>query len=129
MVRERIRKEISEMEFETAYRYDGLKYSWGTDEFDNPLPGCDIRVILREYDIIKKTPKGFWINYCKDTGKNKFRFVLSNARKKFAHETIEAAAESFVARKERQIKILKAQLECAKKELCIFNHEINRSIG
>lgn len=111
---------------EKVYRYEGIKYSWGVDPYDNPLPGYRLEVVLKEYSILKRTPKGFWIGYAFGGG-GKFKFILANAKKKYAHKTKEAAAESFIARKERQIAILKDQLKCAERELEIFNHQQKRN--
>ena len=91
------------------YRYQEQSYSNGVDQFDNPLPGYKLKIELHTYRIIRETPKGVWIN---DYGKD--RFVLLTAKKKFACRTKEEALESFIARKNRQIGILSAQLEKAK---------------
>ncbi len=97
-----------------AFRYEGILYSMDCDEFDNPLPGATLRVRLQKYSIVKRTPKGFWISYFSG---GKDRFVLDGARKQFAHQSIEKAQESFIARKKRQIYILKHQLEVAEESL------------
>lgn len=60
----------------------------------------------RWFEVIKTTPKGVWI-----AG----RFCLRDARKRFACPTLHEAIESFVARKDRQIKILSNQLASAQK--------------
>jgi hypothetical protein len=91
------------------YRYQEQSYSIGVDQFDNPLPGYHLIIELYSYRVIRETSKGVWIN---DYGKD--RFVLLTARKKFACRTKEEALESFIARKNRQIKILSDQLEKAK---------------
>jgi hypothetical protein len=91
------------------YRYQEQSYSIGVDQFDNPLPGYQLKIELYSYRVIRETSKGVWIN---DYGKD--RFVLLTARKKFACRTKEEALESFIARKNRQIKILSLQLEKAK---------------
>lgn len=107
---------------EVLYRYEDVHYSAGVDQFDNPLPGGRIRVELREYPVLKRTPKGAWIKECwkwsammpfpgeetrQDRGE---RFVLLTARKRFAAETKEQALDDYKARKRRQIRILKARL-------------------
>lgn len=66
-------------------------------------------VNLNSYQVTKETPKGVWLE-----GR---RFVLRGARKRFACPTVEEAAESFVARKRRQINILRAQLRHAEAAL------------
>lgn len=68
---------------------------------------------LEEYPVLKETPSGVWIN---DWGMKK-RFILTRAHKKWAHPTKAAALEGFIKRRERQIDILTAQLDRAKKAL------------
>ena len=57
-----------------------------------------------KYDVKKTTPKGVWIY----AGLDK-KFVLLSARKKFAHPTKEEALDSFIARKKRQMSIVRYQ--------------------
>lgn len=88
--------ELVETVVHNLYRYDSYRYE----------------VFLHEYKIIKETLHGTWIDVY---GKEKF--VLREARKHFACYTKEDAMESFKARKNRQIRILSAQLESAKNSL------------
>jgi hypothetical protein len=83
------------------YRYEDAIYSGGVDEWDNPLPGY-VRVKLVELEVVKVTPKGVWINRarCK-------KFVLLTARKRYAAPSKEEALKDFLARKNRQLSILK----------------------
>ncbi len=64
-------------------------------------------VLLSHYRITKRTPKGVWINlhYGKDG------FILNNATKRYACPTKEEAKTSFFARKARQLRILRTQIE------------------
>ena len=97
------------------YRYDrGL--SWGGR----------IKIDLSEYSVIKETPCGYWIprystSYYRDDEK---RWVSNCTRKRFAYPTKEEALKSFVARKNRQVKILTAQLDTAKR----LRHEARRMV-
>lgn len=75
---------------ETYYRFDYNQY-----------------MILHKYNVIKHTKCGVWL----DTGYGGKRFVLSGARKRYALPTLEEAKKSFRARKEKQLKILKAQVQ------------------
>lgn len=94
---------------DVLYRYEEVHYSAGLDEFDNPLPfRGTTEVILRTYEVTKRTPKGAWIR--KWSWGDEVRFVLLTARKKFACETTEDAGKSFVARKTRQLSILHRQV-------------------
>lgn len=69
-----------------------------------------------EYPILKVTRCGKWIR-----AEGERKFVLDTSRKRFAHETLELALESFRARRERQISILKARLAAAEQELALAN--------
>ena len=111
---------------EYAYRYEEVAYSIGLNEYGDLIPGYNLKVELREYKIIKFTPQGFWIYL--DSWLDRYfithplfdrdkRFVLRDARKKFACLTKADALESFKARKRRQIQILEGQLEKAKRAL------------
>lgn len=86
------------------YRYDDVSSSSGcVDEYGEWVRGTSYTtVVLTTYAVVKKTPKGAWLV----NGK----FVLDGPGKRGAHATKELALESFVARKERQRRILKAQL-------------------
>lgn len=84
--------------------------------YDNLLTTGGVSVYLTEFTLVKKTPKGAWIE---SFGLK--RFVRDEAHKQFACPTKEQALESFRARKKRQIKILTKQLELAKRALEISN--------
>lgn len=88
----------------TYYRFQDFGVSHGSEE----LGFYSTRQVeLREFRVIKETPKGVWIE---TTFSGDRRFVLTGARKQYACPTVEAARQSFMARKKRQIKILKKQL-------------------
>jgi len=80
------------------YRYEAAFYERG-----------GIEITLVEIPIIKTTPRGVWIGW--GTGWKKF--ILNDAKKKWAHPTKEAALESFKCRKRRQIAILQHQINVA----------------
>lgn len=95
------------------YRYEECRHTDG------------VRVTLREYPVLRKTPKGVWL----DTGFGGSRFVLRDAHKRWACPTKDEAEESFKARKRRQIKILRRQLEDAHKALAAAeNGDLNRTL-
>lgn len=93
-----------------AYRYVDTLHSSGSEEYGFSLY---ITVYLLEYQIVKETPRGIWIE--EYIGKK--RFVNLSARKKFACVSKEDALISFRKRKERQIRILENQLRFAKEAL------------
>lgn len=85
------------------YRVEGRMCSVILDEYDNY--GSSPEVYVRKYEMLKETAKGVWL--WAEKGK---RFVLREARKRYACPTVEEAYESFYARKARQISILKARI-------------------
>jgi len=83
--------------------YDG---EYESPKFPNP------KVELREYNLWKETPKGYWIGYgnpkkLDDGG----RWVSKTARKRFAYPTKEEALVNFIKRNERRVKILSYQVD------------------
>jgi hypothetical protein len=92
------------------YRYQAFRQSYGTDEWDEST-GYHIRLSCFEYRVIKHTPKGVWLQqpYCP---KNKF--VLKNAKKRFAYPTKREALISYIARQKRRLSILRSQIEDSK---------------
>lgn len=88
------------------YRYEEVNYHQ-----------IGIRVHERVFELIKETPKGYWINLFPDMGWNEKKWVSSNAKKRYAYPTKEEALSSFLARKRRQIEILEAQLSNARMAL------------
>lgn len=107
------------------YRYDDACYAAPIDEFGDRFGNSAVYVKLTKYPVIKHTAKGVWLSliyFNKDYYNsvsdyifrmNEKRFVLLNARKKFACPTIELAKESFIARKNRQISIHSAHVRTA----------------
>jgi len=90
------------------YRYDGLRYSTGVDEYGTSH-GYRVMLNLTEFKILKETPKGAWID---NFGKKKF--VNLHAKKQFACIDQTGALNSFLKRKECQIRILSSRLDTAK---------------
>lgn len=96
------------------YRYDDVAYAPCVDEWDNPIPGSEtLRVHLRKYTVLKRTPCGVWI----DLGFGDKRFVNTKRRKQFACATRDLAKRSFIARKERQASIHMARVRRAEKAI------------
>lgn len=69
----------------------------------------EVQIRLRTFQLIKETPFGYWIAYVR--GRKKWMKKLSH--RKYACLTKVEAMESFIARKKKQILILKAQLNVA----------------
>jgi len=101
------------------YRYEALNYIYGP------------KLILKEFKGIKETPCGWWIGTTPDflslpeDGK---RWVSMSAKKRYAYPTIEQAQINFRARKNREIGILRAQLDSAEHQLILIK-EVMRKPG
>lgn len=119
------------------YRYQNFNESIGgyDESGEYRSYGHNVRLRIIKIPILKETEKGYWIQ--SSTGKQVktktwlgenldmyVSFVLKGSGKRLAHETIELAKESFIARKKRQIKLLSKQLEDAEKALKLINETI-----
>ncbi len=97
---------------EIWYRLEVVVYSY-VDEWENAYSGRP-KAEWQQYEVIKTTPKGVWL---KKGWWGQKRFVLRDAKKRFACPTKAEAKESFISRKKRQISILTTQLNSAKEAL------------
>lgn len=71
-------------------------------------------IVLNEYQLIKETPKGYWINvYYNEFNK----WVSKTSIKRYAYPTKKEALNSFIQRKIRQQGILKNQLKMCENHL------------
>ena len=77
-------------------------------------PESKMTLSCNEFFVLSETKTGAWIELYSGSGK---RFVKYDARKKFACRTKEEALESYYARKRRQVRILRAQLQRAETAL------------
>lgn len=100
------------------YRYDGTTYA-SLDEFDDVCEGRTV-ITLDKIPVLKHTPKGVWLEMSFDEK----RFVLRDARKRYACPTKREALESLVARKRRQISILETQTRRAKLVLALAERQL-----
>jgi hypothetical protein len=69
-----------------------------------------------QYRVLSVTDCGAWIEYDK-----KKKFVLLDARKKYACESIALAKVAFVKRKDRQVRIMEAQIVRIKNAVTFIN--------
>lgn len=91
-----------------------------------------MNIDLYQFRVIRRTPMGCWIEpqgFCVQGGwrqggmRKKPRFILDSSRKKYAHPTTDAARESFIARKERQLQYLRQQQDFAQAALDIAKRD------
>jgi len=107
---------LQEIPKEYAYRYRAEPvYTNRTvnPEYDDPYyVRIDTKVVEDRYRIIKRTSKGFWIEY--DFGK---KFILQNARKHFACDNKKDAVISFLARQDKIIRITQTRIDNASRAI------------
>jgi len=68
---------------------------------------------LEEYDLVKETPKGYWIGmYFNPYYDEPFwkKWIPKKSKKRFAYPTKEEALENYIKRTEKRLKILNAQI-------------------
>ena len=94
----------------TFYRYEAVEYGTiGYDgEYVESIYPCP-KVVLREYDLLKETPKGYWIS----AGK----WVSKKGRKRFAYPTQKEAIINFIKRNESRVKILSRQVHSCETQI------------
>ncbi len=82
-----------------------------------------IKLVLRQLKVLKKTPKGFWIQKYEWTNELE-RFVLAdkNAKKAYAHMTIEGARDYFIRRNITRKKLLEHQLHNVDRSLKLIDN-------
>jgi hypothetical protein len=103
---------------EVWYRVVDGRYAGSVDECGDPMGDGGAYVRVDEYPVLRHTPKGVWLEHAGRYGQH--RFVLRVANKRWACPTKEEAMESFRARKQRQAKILRAQLAHVKEALALI---------
>lgn len=103
------------------YRYEDVHYAAPADEFGDSLGHGSCEVRLREFEVLRTTPKGVWLSMAlgefRIISEPLERFVLRDARRRFACPTKEEAMESYKARKRAQIRIYKARAARAERAL------------
>lgn len=80
--------------------------------------GFESYATLEIYTIVKETSKGYWINY-KDKSGIVFtdKFMLKDAKNKFAHKTEHEAIKAFIKRKKYYLKVLEERVARVKSVL------------
>lgn len=105
-----------------VYRYQAnLSMYWQpvAEDFEDQPSGVRVGLELLTFKVIRATPCGLWISYY---GKDKF--ISMRARKQFAAATKVEALDSYIARKNRHISILKSQLSNARIGLKLANRHL-----
>jgi hypothetical protein len=109
---------------EIWYRYDDVTYAAAADEWGESRGPGHTEIVLREYRVIRHTPKGAWVvPYHEGWGWNwsidDKKFVLYAARKRLCYPSKVLALESLVARKRAMIRIYNARISGAQRALTL----------
>jgi len=97
------------------YRYEEKEYANFDHDGEYVSPSIPRpKVELLEFNLFSETPKGYWIGYGGFEGlRGHKKWIGKTAKKRYAHPTKKEALQSFIKRKEKQVKILKYQLMSA----------------
>lgn len=99
---------------DAVWRCEARQYSYIVDAEREEYGVTDPRLELCWYHVERRTPKGAWS--CGG-------FHLLSAKRCQFRNTPEEAVTSFIKRRERQIAILKGQLQRAERELSLATRE------
>lgn len=80
-----------------------------------------VEIQVHAFKVLKHTPTGARIDDYRYRASGKGRLISRNWRKQWACPAIDEAIKSFVARKERQIRIYKARIATAEEALQLIN--------
>lgn len=105
---------------EVWHRFEDRLTAPPVDEFDNICGESQLHVYYYTFPVVKVTEKGVWLNVYGSK-----RFVLTDARKRFATPTVEEAFTSFKARKDKQIRIYTSKIQNAKHAINLAEKKIN----
>lgn len=104
------------------YRVRDGRYAPPLDEWDRPVGSGRTYLSVERYQVLKETSKGVWLGSTR-YGK---RFVLRDSRKRFACPTVAEALTSFLARKKRQLGILRAQQDQVETAIHMAQRRLDR---
>lgn len=97
------------------YRYETVEYaSMGIDgeyersKFPNP------KLELRTYNLMKETPKGYWIGYGSFSKFCWKKWIPKESRKRFAYPTKKEALNNYIKRTEKRIDIMEYKISSCK---------------
>jgi hypothetical protein len=116
---------------DTWYRWDEHWYATGYDEDRDCASGSTCNAVCEEWTVAKVTPCGVQLVrhlIQGDVGSSDYwtrrRFVLLNARKRFACPTMEEATESFYARKQCALRYAQRRISRILAEVDAVNSEL-----
>lgn len=105
---------------EVLYRYDTVAWAAPLDDNDYPIGPSKVTIVLNTFPILSRTTCGVWIDYQAPRSSSTKKFVNLNARKQFANKSPAEAKQSFIARKKRQLRILKHEVDAVEQSLYLI---------
>lgn len=97
---------------------------WYRAEVEGYVYGYDSSVYYNEFEVVRHTKCGVWLDYW-----GRKRFCQKRAPSSFAKPTKADALISLICRRERQIKILNDSLETATAELAAAMKEAAKEVA
>ena len=108
---------------ENFYRYE-LKGYPNIDQFGDPAE-ISWNLYMYKYDLLKKTPKGYWIGFkefsCGLTWK---KWISKTAKKRYAYPTEKEALNAYILRSKRRVEILEDQTKNTKYGIYLAEQKI-----
>lgn len=100
------------------YRYESVQYATLNRDGDFVAPKFpDPHIELREFNLHKETPKGYWIGYgsvLPNTLSSFSRWISKTSLRRYAYPTKKEALINFIKRNEKRIRILEYQAASCK---------------
>lgn len=101
--------------WEYYYRYRDVltqSGSYGSTLYSS-FKYTQVTLSLEKFIVLRKTPKGVWIENHKYPSQPEQKFILTSMHRKWAYPTIHEAQIEFMSRKKRQFSIIENQLRQA----------------
>jgi hypothetical protein len=112
------------------YRYEAVQYASSCDHDGICYESPYIKLELRQLNLFKETPKGYWIGYGSLLNKNNLKsighWVSKTSKKRFAYPSKEEALENFIKRTEHRMEILSHQINVCKTSIDLAKQKINK---
>lgn len=114
---------MTDQEVEYWWRAEDITYAPSPDEYGERHGPGSRDITFTRFRVLKHTPKGVWVfrgtfykegdDFGEDSQINKSFVLKAQGGKRLCHPTKEDALASYIARKERQARILEARLSSA----------------
>jgi len=103
------------------YRYEIMVTA--SSASDDYYVGTHVHLTLNEYNLIKETPKGYWISFGISGLRSPKKWIPKESKKRFAYPTKEKALNYFIIRTKRRIDHLLSNVGNCKDALYLADKE------